>query len=142
MVDRIEQNGVLYGFIVRNSFKSQGVNFFTSDDSPQQLALITHKNGHLISPHLHNPVNRNIVQTQEALIVKSGRIRVDFYTRGAVYIESRILEPWDILFLMEGGHGFEVLESVEMVEVKQGPYVGTQDKTVFPGVSPRFIVLR
>ncbi len=142
MVDRIERNGILYAFIVRNSFKGQGVHFFTPDDSAQQLALITHEKGSLIVPHVHNPVNRNLMQTQEVLIIKSGRLRVDFYTRDAVYIESRIIEPWDVLFLAEGGHGFEVLESIEMIEVKQGPYAGTRDKTVFSGVSPQDIVLR
>lgn len=29
------------------------------------------------------------------------------------------------------GHGFEILEETEMIEVKQGPYAGEQDKTRF-----------
>lgn len=141
MVDRIEHDGILYAIIVRSSFRSQGVHFFTPDDFSQQLALITHEKGKHIFPHVHNAVNRSLVQTQEVLIIKSGRLRVDFYTRDAVYIESRILEPWDVLLLAGGGHGFEVLESIEMIEVKQGPYAGSQDKTVFLREPPGTILL-
>ena len=39
-----------------------------------------------------------------------------------------------VILLIAGGHGFEVLEDVEMIEVKQGPYVGEGDKTRFVGV--------
>jgi hypothetical protein len=38
--------------------------------------------------------------------------------------------------LIAGGHGFEVLEDLNMVEVKQGPYVGDMDKTRFEAVLP------
>jgi hypothetical protein len=54
---------------------------------------------------------------------------VDFYSEAGVYLESRELEPGDVILLIRGGHGFEVLEEIEMVEVKQGPYVGDADKT-------------
>ena len=33
--------------------------------------------------------------------------------------------------LVAGGHGFEMLEPTEMIEVKQGPYSGDQDKSRF-----------
>ena len=51
-------------------------------------------------------------------------------------MESRILEAGDVILLATGGHGFEVLEEIEMIEVKQGPYTGDQDKTHFYGKLP------
>ena len=50
-------------------------------------------------------------------------------------MESRVIGPGDVILLISGGHGFEVLEEIEMVEVKQGPYAGEMDKTTFSGVS-------
>ncbi|MBF0141701.1 MAG: hypothetical protein HQL74_15685 [Magnetococcales bacterium] len=142
MIAHIEHEGTLYALIVRNGFKATGVRFFTPNEAPQQLAYISHGKGKLIPPHTHNLVHREIEQTQEILIVKSGRMRVDFYTEEAVYFESRVIEPWDILFLARGGHGFEILEPIEMIEIKQGPYAGTEDKTIFGQGAPETIVLK
>jgi len=59
---------------------------------------------------------------------------VDFYDEQQNYLESHILEAGDVILLATGGHGFEVLEEIEMFEVKQGPYAGEQDKTRFVGI--------
>lgn len=117
--------------IVRADFSEPGIHFFTPDDFSQQLAYMRHPAGKIIEPHVHNPVSRNVHYTLEVLLIKRGRLRVDFYDDGRNYIESRILEGGDLILLASGGHGFEVLEEVEMVEVKQGPYAGDQDKTRF-----------
>jgi hypothetical protein len=76
------------------------------------------------------------------LLIKRGRLRVDFYDDDQHYLESRILEAGDVILLATGGHGFEVLEEVEMIEVKQGPYAGDQDKTRFIGVAAERILIK
>jgi hypothetical protein len=63
--------------------------------------------------------------------VKKGKLRVDLYSDAREYRDSRVLEGGDVILLVSGGHGFEVLEDVEMIEVKQGPYTGDADKTRF-----------
>ncbi len=93
-----------------------------------------HAAGKLIAPHVHNPVPREVHYTQEVLFIRKGLLRVDFYDHQQCYLRSRILEAGDVILLIEGGHGFEVLEDVEMIEVKQGPYAGDQDKTRFKGI--------
>ena len=60
---------------------------------------------------------------------------MDFYDSDQCYLESRILEAGDVILLATGGHGFEVLEEIEMIEVKQGPYAGEADKTRFVGIT-------
>ncbi len=35
------------------------------------------------------------------------------------------------MVMVGGAHGFEMLEDTVMVEVKQGPYMGTQEKRYF-----------
>lgn len=75
--------------------------------------------------------------TQEVIFLKKGRLRVDFYNSQQEYVDSRVLEAGDVILLASGGHGFTILEDVEMFEVKQGPYIGEHDRTRFQGVAPR-----
>ena len=89
----------------------------------------------MIPPHVHTPAPRTVEYTQEVLVVKRGRLRVDFYDEGRRYLESRDSGAGDMILLAIGGHGFEMLEDVEMIEVKQGPYAGEQDKQRFAGIA-------
>jgi mannose-6-phosphate isomerase-like protein (cupin superfamily) len=141
MIERIEHAGSLLAIIVPARFRDSGVFFFTPDDLSQQLAFMRHPTGKLIQPHVHNPVQREVHYTQEVLFIRKGLLRVDFYTEQQTYLESRILEAGDAILLIQGGHGFEVLEEVEMFEVKQGPYVGEHDKTRFVAVAAEEIRL-
>jgi mannose-6-phosphate isomerase-like protein (cupin superfamily) len=90
-----------------------------------------HPKGKEIVPHVHNPVDRHITDTQEALIIRKGSLRVDFYTQEKEYLESRTLNEGDVILLIAGGHGFQAMADLEMIEVKQGPYVGEVDKVRF-----------
>jgi mannose-6-phosphate isomerase-like protein (cupin superfamily) len=135
-VERIEHEGEMLALIVRNEFSAPGVNFFTADELSQQLAHMRHPAGKVIKPHIHNPVHRTVAYTQETLFIKRGRLRVDFFGPDQVYLESRELRPGDVILLIKGGHGFKVLEDLEMIEVKQGPYAGDNDKTCFEGRFP------
>jgi mannose-6-phosphate isomerase-like protein (cupin superfamily) len=135
MIEMLKNGDQLLAVILSRKFAEPGIHFFTPDDLSQQLAYMRHPSGKVIEPHVHNPVDRSVQYTQEVLFIKRGRLRVDFYDNGQAYLESRILEAGDVILLATGGHGFEVLDEVEMVEVKQGPYAGDQDKTRFTGVS-------
>ena len=95
-----------------------------------------HPKGKTIQPHIHNPVPRQVHYTQEVLFLKKGKLRVDFYDEQQNYLESHILEAGDVILLAAGGHGFKVLEELEMFEVKQGPYAGDSDKTRFESNLP------
>ena len=135
LIEEISAGGQLLAVIISREFREPGVNFFTPADLSQQLAYIRHPTGKVIAPHVHMPVRREVHFTQEALVLKAGRMRVDFYDAAQTYLQSRILEAGDVVLLIEGGHGFEVLEDIEMIEVKQGPYVGERDVTRFAPVS-------
>ncbi len=135
MVESITYHNQLLALIVSHRFNEPGIHFFTPNELSQQLAYMGHPVGKVIQPHVHNPVSREVQYTQEVLFIKKGKLRVDFYNNQQQYLESRILEAGDVILLVTGGHGFEVLEEIEMIEVKQGPYVGDQDKTRFIGIS-------
>ena len=133
MIKKVYDGDNLLAIIISNKFNEPGIHFFTPDDFSQQLAYMRHPKGKTIIPHYHNPVPRQIEYTQEILFIKSGKIRVDFYDSDQKYLESYILSQHDVILLIKGGHGFEVLEELEMFEIKQGPYVGENDKTRFTG---------
>ena len=128
--------------IIRSDYLADGIQFFTADVFSQQLAYMNRPTGYVIPPHVHNPVQRDVVWTQEVLFIRSGRMRVDFYTDGRHYLESRIVKTGDVVMLVAGGHGFEMLEPTEIIEVKQGPYSGDQDKTRFEPVSNDLVKLK
>lgn len=121
--------------ILPASFRSEGITFFTPNDFSQQLGYMSRPDGYVIPPHVHNPVVREVQYTKEVLFIKSGKVRVDFYDDNQNYLESHILYQGDVILLAFGGHGFEMLEPSEIIEVKQGPYAGDEDKTRFESVS-------
>jgi mannose-6-phosphate isomerase-like protein (cupin superfamily) len=135
MIERVEFGGVEFAVILRSDFRERGIHFFTPGDFSQQLGYMRHPAGHVIEPHAHNAVQRAVHFTREVLLLRSGRLRVDFYTDTGAYLESRELGAGDVILLAAGGHGFEALEEIEMIEVKQGPYVGDADKTRFKGIT-------
>ena len=138
MIEVIRDEQVL-AYIVRSGFHRDGVVFFTPNDYSQQLGYMSHPAGHQIVPHIHKKITRAVTVTNEVLFLKNGKLRVDFYSEQNDYLESRVLERGDCILLVSGGHGFEALEDVQLVEVKQGPYIGESDKERIPAVSKKDI---
>jgi mannose-6-phosphate isomerase-like protein (cupin superfamily) len=142
MIETIACRDQVLAILVRGNYRASGIQFFTPDNFSQQLAYMNRATGYVIPPHVHNPQRREVQFTNEVLFIKSGRVRVDLYDSDKVYAESRVLEVGDVILLVSGGHGFEMLEDTEMIEVKQGPYTGEGEKTRFEPVSAAQIVVR
>ncbi len=128
-VREYRHEGVLLALVVSSRFSHPGVTFFSPHEFSQQLAYMAHPAGKRIAAHVHNPVKREVNLTQEVLIIRKGRLKVDLYSAQGAPVCSFTLAAGDVILLAAGGHGFEVLEDLEMIEVKQGPYSGDQDKT-------------
>ena len=133
-IERITNASIELALVVRRSFHKEGIEFFTPNHYSQQVGYMNRPAGHVIAPHLHNPLKREVHYTNEVLLVKSGRVRVDLYSEERVFLQSVVLEAGDLILLARGGHGFEMLEPTEMIEIKQGPYGGDLDKTRFDPV--------
>ena len=133
MVDRVMHNDHLIAIIIPADFKKDGIEFFTPNEFSQQLAYMKHPMGHQISPHTHNKIERNVQNTLETLFIRSGKVRIDFYSDDRKYIGNRVVKTGDVVLLVSGGHGFTMLEVTEMIEVKQGPFTGDKDKIRFEG---------
>lgn len=131
----IYNDNELYCVIIRDNFLSDSVSFFTPDNFSQQLGYLPHKKGKIIKPHYHKQNKREVLYTQEVLIIKKGTLKVNLYNFQKEYIQSEVLNRGDVILLCGGGHGFEILDDVVMIEVKQGPYHGEyNDKERFEGI--------
>ena len=134
MVERITHAGRLMSVIIRAGHCVDSIEFYTPGDYSQQLACMDHPVGYCIPPHVHNEVPRQVTFTKETIFVRKGRMRIDYYDDNRDYIRSAIVGTGDVILLAYGGHGFEMLEATQLVEVKQGPYVGHEDKVRFESV--------
>ncbi len=140
-IEHIFEDNKLLAIILRTSFQKEGIDFFTPSDFSQQLGYMNRSKGYKIQPHIHNKVERRIDYTQEVLFIKNGLVRVDFYKTDKTYYKSKILNTGDVILLSFGGHGFEMLEDSEIIEVKQGPFAGNIDKSRFEFVSQNKLII-
>ena len=135
LVEHVQHGEHTIAVIVRHAYRKDGIEFFTPGSFSQQIGYMNRPQGHVIAPHVHKPVRREVLYTNEVLFIKSGCLRVDFYSAEQAYLESTVLQAGDVILLAQGGHGFEMLEPTEIIEVKQGPYAGDHDKQRFEGVT-------
>jgi len=131
MVEIINNNNRRVAIIVRAGFDPVKTGFITNNEDVLQVGYIVYGAGRSIVPHIHRLVERKICGTPEILYVRKGRVRVDFYNDDKQKYSEAVIAIGDLILLIEGGHGFEMLEDSVMMEVKQGPYLGQLDKERF-----------
>jgi hypothetical protein len=133
--EEIGHQGKTIAIIMRGNYSAPESRFFSPADFSQQFGFLVHRKGHTIPAHFHKKIQREIILTQEVLLIKKGEIQVNLYSSKQVFLTSRNLHAGDIIFLCSGGHGFTMLQDSEIVEVKQGPYSGRDsDKENFAGI--------
>lgn len=136
MIEKVESGTELIALVIRSGFRSDGIEFFTPESFSQQLAYMNRPTGYHVAPHRHREIQREVMRTQEVLFIKSGRVRVELYDRNDRYLEQLVLTAGDTILLAGGGHGITMLEPTEMIEVKQGPYSGKNDKIAITTRAP------
>jgi oxalate decarboxylase/phosphoglucose isomerase-like protein (cupin superfamily) len=118
--------------VIRFSEKVEGIEFFSPSDFPQQVGLMSRPAGYQVQAHVHNIFNRTISQTQEVLVVRKGSCEVllfDDFPNEEIKIQ---LHAGDTILLGHGAHAVTMITDCEILEVKQGPYAGANDKTLLP----------
>lgn len=140
MIENILCNATLMAIIIRSDFKQDGITFFTPDEFSQQLGYMNRPKGYVIEPHIHKHLERKVLYTQEVLLIRSGLVRVDFYDETQNYLESCSLYEGDVILLASGGHGFEIMEDAEIIEIKQGPYSSENDKVRFTNIKKNLLI--
>lgn len=130
-VEYIRAGEQLVAIIISRARNPPGTEFVTSSDLSLQVGFIKYPAGGIIQPHVHRPIERRIVGTGEVLLVRSGTMEVSLYDNERQLIAQRVLGEDDLLLLVNGGHGFRMLEDTILLEIKQGPYPGLDEKERF-----------
>lgn len=107
------------------------VRFLTESEWEMQIAVIAKKKGEVIDKHIHPKLLRTVYNTPETLLLRKGKVQVTVFDERKNWIREIVLSEGDILLQLAGGHGFEILEDSEILEVKQGSYAGAKDKIRF-----------
>lgn len=123
--------GELIACILPHNYKPNKTVFITSDYLNQQLGFIVYPENGVIKRHKHRPIKRKISGTQEILLVRSGQVEVYLFSELKEFVAKRVLSKGDVIMLIKGGHGFRMLKDTVLMEIKQGPYLGVEEKEYF-----------
>jgi mannose-6-phosphate isomerase-like protein (cupin superfamily) len=122
-IEQISVGEKIVAIIVRSRFNPNGIEFVTPEHLDLQVGYMSRPSGYEIQPHIHVPRTRMVETTQEVLFVRKGNVRVDFYNDEHRHVKSTQISSGDLILLTGGGHGFEMLDDTELIEVKQGPHL-------------------
>jgi mannose-6-phosphate isomerase-like protein (cupin superfamily) len=131
MIEHITWNGPPLCYIIRAEMNPEQTTFLTPPEFKQQVGYIVYPAGGEIARHVHRPLERHLVGTSEVLVVKKGRCLIDIYNDDRELVATRELYPGDLMLMVGGGHGFRMLEDTVLLEIKQGPYTGVEEKERF-----------
>jgi hypothetical protein len=134
-IEKIMDGERILSLIIRSTVAPDSTVFVTPDEFYQQAGFIVYPAGGKIANHLHKPIERKLIGTPETLFIRKGKIEVRFYNDDHELKAKSILQTGDVLMLVNGGHGFTMLEDTIMLEIKQGPYTGLVEKERFDDLS-------
>lgn len=128
--DIIKDGRILARYIVGSNY-NEGLSFYSNDNEFIQVGTWKYDKGKELSAHIHNKKNRIVQRTHEVIYVKKGSIEAHIYDLDKTLFETVILHEGDIMISLECGHGYKILEEgTEVLEIKSGPYLGSeQDRT-------------
>jgi mannose-6-phosphate isomerase-like protein (cupin superfamily) len=130
-VENIMWNDQPLAYIIRAEMQPRETTFLTPPEFKQQVGFVVYPTGGEIQRHVHRPLERHLIGTSEVLIVRQGRCEIDIYNNQRELVATRELWQGDIMLMVDGGHGFRMLEDTVFLEVKQGPYTGIDEKERF-----------
>jgi uncharacterized protein with PhoU and TrkA domain len=130
-VEHILFEGKPLAYIVRSEIAPKKTTFLTPSDFKQQVGFVVYPKGGEIQRHVHRPLERHLIGTSEVIVVRQGRCEIDIYNNHRQLVATEQLREGDILLMVDGGHGFRMLEDTVFLEIKQGPYTGLDDKERF-----------
>jgi uncharacterized protein with PhoU and TrkA domain len=130
-IEQISWNGQVLAMIVRSEINPERTVFVTPEHFNLQLGFVVYAAGKEVPRHTHRVIERHIEGTSEILFIKKGRCLMDIYDNKQNLVTTRELKQGDVLLMIGGGHGFRMLEDTILVEIKQGPYTGIEEKERF-----------
>ena len=130
-VEVITENGQTLCYLIRAKTRPKLTTFITPPEAKQQVGFIVYPKDSVIPRHIHKPLERHIIGMAEVLVVRSGRCQIEVYDEQKSLVTVRDLYKNDVVLMVGGGHGFRIQENTVLLEIKQGPYLGADDKELF-----------
>ena len=130
-IELVEYNGTRYAEIIRADVTAEKTTFFSPPESSFQFGLLAHKAGYLEEPHYHREFSRTVSDLQQMFVVQKGVVGVRLYSDDGLLLREIELHPGDAIVLIHGVHAIRVIEDMQCLSVKQGPFLGVEfDKVV------------
>jgi hypothetical protein len=130
-VEHITSGGRSLAYIISGEINPSKTTFLTPPDLKQQVGFVVYPAGGEVRRHVHRALERHLVGTSEVIIVRRGRCEIDVYNDDRQLVATREIRAGDIMLMTGGGHGFRMYEDTVLLEVKQGPYTGIDEKELF-----------
>ena len=127
----LSKDGELLAYVIRSSFSSNVTSFITPPEQSFQVGFVVYPEGGEIRNHSHRAIERHISNTSEVLVIRKGRCEIDIFDNDRKLVSSLELKTGDVMVMVSGGHGFRMLEDTVLLEIKQGPYLGIEEKERF-----------
>jgi hypothetical protein len=121
---------VKYAEVIRADVRVSRTTFFSPPESSFQFGLLAHEAGFVEAPHFHAPVTRTITDLQQMFVVQRGVVAVLLYGDDSALLREIVLRAGDAIVLIHGVHAIRVLEDMQCISVKQGPFLGTEHDKV------------
>lgn len=102
--------------------------FITPAEYNQQIGFVVYPEGSSVDTHIHLPIKRDVVGTSEVIIIRKGCAIIRLYDVDRVFVAKYELDAGDIILLINGWHGIDFLDDTVILEIKQGPYLGENEK--------------
>ena len=136
-VETVKYNGVKYAEIIWADTSVEQTTFYSPPESSFQFGLLAHEAGFVEAPHYHKPITRTIDDLQQMFVVQRGVVVVELYSDAGDLLREIEMHAGDAVALIHGVHAIRVLEDMQCISVKQGPYLGEEQDKVFVDVKPQ-----
>ena len=126
----MEYHGTNYAEIIWADTRVEKTTFFSPSESSFQFGLLAHEAGFIEPPHYHQAVPRMINDLQQMFVVQHGVVAVQLFSDEGVLLREIIMNPGDAIVLIHGVHAIRVIEDMQCISVKQGPFLGTENDKI------------
>jgi hypothetical protein len=124
MIEVIEYLGIRYAEVIRSDIKVEKTLFFSPAESSFQFGLLAHEAGYQEPAHFHQEFERTVKDLQQMFVVQRGVVGVKLFDDNGGLLKEVILNPGDAIVLIHGAHAIRVIEDMQCISVKQGPFLG------------------
>jgi hypothetical protein len=126
----IEHGGIRYAEIIRATARAEKSVFFSPAGQSLQFGLLAHEAGFIEPAHFHPRIERKINDLQQMFVVQRGIIAIDFFDESHALFRTETVGVGDAVLLIHGVHAIRVIEDMQCVSVKQGPFLGVENDKV------------